>query len=70
MNRARVLWQVVRNDRVGRSLGLAIVSVAWFATTLLSVGVAGLLPVLGVALWWRCRSIGTEGVDDDLDDLL
>jgi hypothetical protein len=70
MNRARVLWQFVRDDAVGRSLGLAIILVAWFATTWLSLGVACLLPFLGAALWWRYRSVGPEIVQDDLDDLL
>jgi hypothetical protein len=69
MNRARVLWQFVRDDNVGRSLGLAIVLVAWFAATWLSLGVASLLPFLGVGLWWRYRSVGTEIAQDDLDDL-
>jgi hypothetical protein len=70
MNRARVLCQFVRDDAVGRSLGLAIVLVAWFATTWLSLGVASLLPFLGAALWWRYRSVGPQLVEDDLDDLL
>ena len=70
MNRARVLWQFVRDDAVGRSLGLAIVFVAWFAATWLSLGLAGLLPLLAAALWWRYRSVGAEVVEDDLDDLL
>jgi hypothetical protein len=70
MNRARVLWQFVRDDTVARSLGLAIVLVAWFAATWLSLGVASLLPFLGVGLWWRYRSVGPELVQDDLDDLL
>src|SRR5204862_4697266 len=70
MNRARVLWQFVRDDTVGRSLGIAIVLVAWFAATWLSLGVASLLPFLGIVLWWRYRSVGTEVVQDDLDDLL
>jgi hypothetical protein len=70
MNRAHVLWQFVRDDAVGRSLGLAIVLVAWFAATWLSLGVASLLPFLGVAFWWRYRSVGPELVEDDLDDIL
>ena len=70
MNRARVIWQFVRDDAVGRSLGLAIVFVAWFAMTWLSLGLAGLLPFLGAALWWRYRSVGAEVGDDDLDNLL
>jgi hypothetical protein len=70
MNRAHVLWQFVRDDAVGRSLGLAIVLVAWFAATWLSLGVASLLPFLAAGLWWRYRSIGVEIVEDDLDDLL
>jgi hypothetical protein len=70
MNRARVLWQFVRDDAVGRSLGLAIVLVAWFAATWLSLGVASLLPFLGVALWWRYRLVGADVVQDDLDDIL
>jgi hypothetical protein len=70
MNQPRVLWQFVRDDAVGRSLGLAIVLVAWFAATWLSLGVASLLPFLGAALWWRYRLVGPEIVEDDLDDLL
>ena len=70
MNRAHVLWQFVRDDAVARSLGLAIALVAWFAATWLSLGVASLLPFLSVGLWWRYRSVGTEVVQDDLDDLL
>jgi hypothetical protein len=70
MNRARVLWQFVRDDAVGRSLGIAIVLVAWFAATWLSLGVASLLPFLGGGLWWRYRSVGCELVQDDVDDLL
>jgi hypothetical protein len=70
MNRVRVLWQLVRDDAVGRSLGLAIVLVAWFAATWLSLGVASLLPFLGAGLWWRYRSVGPEIVQDDVDDLL
>ena len=68
--RARVLWQFVRDDAVGRSLGLVMVFVAWFAMTWLSLGLAGLLPFLGAALWWRFRSVGGEVLEDDLDDLL
>ena len=70
MKRAHLLWQVVRDDVVARALGLAIVFVAWFATTWLSLGVASLLPFLGAALWWRYRSIGPELVQDEIDDLL
>jgi hypothetical protein len=70
MNRARVLWEFVRNDAVGRSLGLTIVLVAWFAATWLSLGVASLLPFLGVAFWWRYRQVGEDVVQDDLDDIL
>jgi len=70
MNQPRALWQFVRDDAVGRSLGLAIVLVAWFAATWLSLGVASLLPFIGAALWWRYRSVGPEIVQDDLDDLL
>jgi hypothetical protein len=70
MNRAHLLWQCVRDDPVARSLALATVLVAWFAATWLSLGVASLLPFLGVALWWRYRSIGPELARDDLDDLL
>jgi hypothetical protein len=70
MKRAQLLWQFVRNDAVARSLGLAMLLVAWFAATWLSLGVASLLPFLGVGLWWRYRSIGPELVQDDLDDLL
>jgi hypothetical protein len=69
MNRARVLWQFLRGDAVGRWLGVAIVSVAWFAATLLSLGMACLLPVLAAALWWRYHSVGAEVVEDDLEDL-
>ena len=70
MNRARVLWQFVRDDAVGRSHGLAIVLVAWFAATWLSHGVASLQPFLGVGLWWRYRLVGETVVQDDLDDIL
>ena len=70
MKQAHLLWQIVRDDVVARSLGLAIVFVAWFATTWLSLGVASLLPFLGAALWWRYRSIGPELVQDEIDDLL
>jgi hypothetical protein len=70
MNRARVLWQFVRADAVGRSIALAIVLVAWFAATWLSLGVASLLPFLGVGLWWRYRLVGEDVVKDDLDDIL
>jgi hypothetical protein len=70
MNRAHVLWQFVRDDAVGRSLGLAIVLVAWFAATWLSLGVASLLPFLGVGLWWRYRLVGEDVGQDDLDDIL
>ena len=70
MNRARFLWQFVRDDAVGRSLGLAIVLVAWFAATWLSLGVASLLPFLGVGLWWRYRQVGEDVGRDDLDDIL
>jgi hypothetical protein len=70
MNRARVLCQFVRADAVGRSLGVAIAIVAWFAATWLSLGLASLLPFLGVGLWWRYRLVGQEVVQDDLDDIL
>jgi hypothetical protein len=70
MNQRRVLWQFVRDDVLGRSLGLTIVLVAWFAATWLSLGVASLLPFLGAALCLRYRSVGPEIVQDDLDDLL
>jgi hypothetical protein len=70
LNRAHLLWQLVRDDGVARSLGLAIVLVAWFAATWLSLGVASLLPFLAVGLWWRYRSVGPKLAQDDLDDLL
>jgi hypothetical protein len=69
-NRARVLWQFVRDDLVARSLGLAVVFVAWFALTWLSVGIASLLPFLGAGLWWRYRAIGGVEIRDDVDDFL
>lgn len=70
MNRAHLLWQFIRDDAVGRALGLATVLVAWFAATWLSLGVASLLPFLGVGFWWRFRSVRPELVQDELDDLL
>jgi hypothetical protein len=70
MSRFRVLWQFTREDAVARSLALALVLVAWFAVTWLSLAVAALLPYVGAALWLRYRrAAGTLG-DDELDDLV
>ena len=61
MKRPHVLWQFVRDDAVARSLGLAIMLVAWFAATWLSLGVASLL------IWLRglpVRALRNPGPGD------
>jgi hypothetical protein len=70
MTRFRVLWQFVREDAVARSLGLALLLVAWFAVTWLSLAVAAVLPYIGAALWLRYRRAGGSAGDDELDDLI
>ena len=70
MTRFRVLWLFIREDAVARSLALALVLVAWFAITWLSLGVALLLPYVTAALWLRYRRVGSRIGDDELDDLV
>jgi hypothetical protein len=66
MTRFRVFWLFVRDDAFARSLALALVLVAWFAITWLSVGVALLLPYVAAALWLRYRRVSPTIADDDL----
>ncbi len=66
----RVFWLFIRDDAFARSLGLALVLVAWFAITWLSVGVALLLPYVAAALWLRYRRVSPSIEDDELDDLV
>ena len=69
MDRARVLWELVREDGVARALAIAGAGVAWFAATWVSLGIAALLPLFGGALWWRYRQVGDQ-LGDDVDELL
>lgn len=70
MKDAAALWQFVRNDRVGRWLGIAWAGVAWFALTWLSLTVTLLLVLLTVALVFLQRRRGDIALEDDLDDLI
>jgi hypothetical protein len=70
MTRFRVSWQFIREDALARSLALALLLVAWFAVTWLSLGVAALLPYIAAALWLRYRRAGATLGDDELDDLI
>ena len=70
MKDAAALWQFVRQDRIGRWLGISWAVVAWFALTWLSLSVAIVLVLLTVALVYverRRRDIDLE--PDELDDL-
>jgi hypothetical protein len=66
---AAALWYFVRNDRVGRGLGIAWAIVAWFALTWLSLAVTLLLIALSGALVVSERKRRDIVVEDDLDDL-
>jgi hypothetical protein len=66
---AAALWRFVRNDRVGRGLGIAWAIVAWFALTWLSLGVTLLLFALSAGLVVAERKRRDVVVEDDLDDL-
>ena len=70
MNDAHALWQFIRHDRVGRSLGIAGIVVAWFALTWMSVTVALVLPCLAVVARVLQRRRGDVTPEDDLADLL
>lgn len=70
MTRFRVLWLLIREDSVARSLALAFALVSWFAITWLSLGVALLMPFIAGALWLRYRRVGDRLGDDELDDLI
>jgi len=67
---AAALWEFVRNDPVGRWLGIAWAAVAWFALTWLSVTIALLLVLVTVALVFFQRRRGDVHLEDDLDDLI
>ncbi len=70
MKDAAALWQFVRQDPIGRWLGISWAVVAWFALTWLSLTVAILLVLLTVALVYmqRRRRDADLGLDE-LDDL-
>ncbi len=68
MKDAAALWQFVRNDPVGRWVGIAWAVTAWFALTWMSLTVAMLLPCLAALAFVLQRRRG-EIVDDELDDL-
>jgi hypothetical protein len=67
---AAALWQFVRNDPVGRWLGIAWAGVAWFALTWLSLVVALMLVLLTVVLVVLQRRRGEIAFEDDLEDLM
>jgi Flp pilus assembly protein TadB len=67
---AAALWHFVRNDRLGRAIGIAWAVVAWFALTWLSLGVTVLLLALSATLVVAERKRRDVVVEDDLDDLL
>ena len=69
MNRVHLLWELVREDVVARALAITAACVAWFAATWVSLGIAALVPLFGVALWWRYRQVG-DRLGDDGDELL
>ena len=69
MKRIAVLWELVREDAVARTVAITGGCVAWFAATWVSLGIAALLPLFGVALWWRYRQVGHQ-LGDDVDELL
>jgi hypothetical protein len=68
-DKAVALWHFVRNDRVGRGLGIAWAIVAWFALTWLSLGVTLVLIALSGALFVAERKRRDIVIEDDLDDL-
>jgi uncharacterized membrane protein len=70
MRDAAALWQFVRNDPVGRYLGIAWGVIAWFALTWLSLTVALLLVLMTVVLVFFQRRRRDLVIEDDLDDLI
>ncbi len=70
MKDAVALWQFVRQDRVGRYLGIAWAIVAWFALTWLSLSVfIVLVLVTGALVYMQRHRRDLEPVTDELDDL-
>ena len=67
---AAALWHFVRNDPVGRRLGIAWAMVAWFALTWLSLVMTALLVLFTTAVVVVERKRRGLVIEDDLDDLL
>jgi Flp pilus assembly protein TadB len=67
---AAALWHFVRNDPVGRRLGIAWAVVAWFALTWLSLLMTAVLVLFTTAVLVAQRKRRGIVVEDDLDDLI
>jgi Flp pilus assembly protein TadB len=70
MKDAAALWRFVRDDPVGRRLGIAVAVVAWFALTWMSLTATLLWLLLTVLLAVVYRRRRHLRLDDDLDDLI
>ena len=68
-DRITELWGFVRNDPVGRWLGIAWAIVAWFALTWLSLTVAAALVFMSALVIAAQRRRRDFVVEDELDDL-
>jgi membrane protein implicated in regulation of membrane protease activity len=67
---AAALWRFVRDDPVGRWLGIAAAVVAWFALTWMSLTATVLWLLLTALLPVVYRRRRDLRLDDDLDDLI
>ena len=67
---AAALWHFVRDDPVGRRLGIAWAVVAWFALTWLSLLMTALLVLFTTAVLVVERRRRGLVIEDDLDDLM
>ena len=67
---AAALWHFVRDDPVGRRLGIAWAVVAWFALTWLSLLMTALLVLFTTGVLVVERRRRGLVIEDDLDDLM
>lgn len=67
---AAAVWHFVRNDPVGRRLGVAWAIVAWFALTWLSLLMTAVLALFTTMVLVVKRRRRGLVVEDDLDDLI
>ena len=67
---AAAIWHFVRNDPVGRRMGIVWAAVAWFALTWVSLMMTALLVLFTTAVVVVERRRRDLVIEDDLDDLI